>query len=51
MSDFEVFPVGDHVSLETHERICKELHKMIRELIVENEKLRHELTQLKKDKK
>lgn len=51
MSDFNVFPVGEHVSLETHDRICKELHKIIRDLIVENEKLRYELTQLKKDQK
>ena len=45
--DFQVMPPGEYVSLDTHDRICKELHKLIRDLIVENERLRHELARLK----
>lgn len=40
MSDFEVFPVGGGVSIETHDRICRELHAEIRKLILENGELR-----------
>jgi Ran GTPase-activating protein (RanGAP) involved in mRNA processing and transport len=50
MSDFQVMPVGNYISTETHERICKELYAEMRRLIVENEKLRYELNKLGKVK-
>jgi hypothetical protein len=48
MSDFQVLPIGNYVSNETHERICKELYEEMRRLIVENERLRHENNKLRK---
>jgi hypothetical protein len=39
--DFEVFTTGDHISMETHDRICNELRAQIKALIIENETLRH----------
>ena len=40
MSDFQVLPPGSYISLDTHDRICRELHAEIRKLIVENGALR-----------
>ena len=39
--DFEVFYVGEHISMQTHDRICNELREQIKSLIIENETLRH----------
>jgi hypothetical protein len=41
--NFEVLPPGNYISVETHGRICKELHAEIRKLILENERLRSRL--------
>jgi hypothetical protein len=41
--NFEVLPPGNYISADTHERICKELHAEIRNLILESERLRNRI--------
>lgn len=35
------------INIETHDKICQELHQQIRKLIVENEQLRQALLELR----
>jgi hypothetical protein len=41
--NFEVLPPGNYITVETHDRICSELHAEIRKLVIEKERLRSHL--------